>query len=278
MQLKNEEQYVVPDCVIPGDIFIMDVCCSEEEPYKVPGPYNEHCALYIGNNEFIHAGGDNNRTVAQKDYGRFYRVVKNIAFVRVKNANSSMREAAINWASGQIGAPYQVVFEVPWFGKKFANPSLPFPSANMWYCAEFVWAAYYNQGIDIDKDGWRRMGVSAIDILGDDDTEIIYRELNNNTEIIKPHKGLFRSNKKITHLFRNTIIFGTIDIEVYAVADAGVKRVEFYIDDEYKASITSEPYVWKWAERTWGKHTLKVIAVDNNETIRSFEIEVWKFF
>jgi len=277
LQLKNEEQYVVPDCVIPGDILLMDMCYPEDSEWTIPGPYNEHAALYIGNNEFIHAGGDNNKTVSQKSYGRFYIPARNIAFVRVKTADTSIREAAIAWATGRIGAPYQVFFQPPWFGRKIANPSFPLPSANMWYCMELQWAAYYNQGIDIDQNKWRGMGVAGNDILFDDDTEIVYYELNNNTEIIKPRKGLFCFNKMIMPMSR-TIVFGAVDIEVNATADAGVKSVEFYIDNESKAILTSEPYVWKWAERTRGKHTLKVITVDNAENNRSFEIEVWKFF
>ena len=272
------DEYVVPDCIIPGDILLMDMDYGEDSKWTVPGPYNEHAALYIGNNEFIHAGGDNNRTVAQKSYGRFYIPAKNIAFVRVKTANNSTREAVINWASDRIGAPYQVVFEPPWFFRKIANPFLPLPSANMWYCMELPWAAYYNQGIDIDKNEWRIMGVSGNDILFDDDIEIIYRELNNNTEIIKPRKGLYSSNRMISPLIKKTFVLGAVDVEVNATADAGVNRVEFYVDGEHKASVTSEPYVWKWDEKSLGKHALKVTAVDNADNNRSFEIEVWKFF
>lgn len=33
-----------------------------------------------------------------------------------------------------------------------------------WYCSELVWAAYYNQGIDIEKTGINEPGVTPRDI------------------------------------------------------------------------------------------------------------------
>ena len=36
-----------------------------------------------------------------------------------------------------------------------SNPN--FQTADRFYCMELVWAAYYNQGIDIDYNGWQEL-------------------------------------------------------------------------------------------------------------------------
>ena len=74
------------------------------------------------------------------------------------------------WSYGN----YQVFFEPPHFGVKHSNPYATWgwgpmsnevhPTADKWFCAEFVWAAYKNcddpytfkgSGIDIDANEWR---------------------------------------------------------------------------------------------------------------------------
>jgi hypothetical protein len=76
------------------------------------------------------------------------------------------------WSYGN----YQVFFEPPHFGVKHSSPYAVWgwgpmknrihPTADKWFCAEFVWAAYKNcddpfnfkgSGIDIDKNEWRNL-------------------------------------------------------------------------------------------------------------------------
>ena len=65
-----------------------------------------------------------------------------------------------------------------------------------WYCTELVWAAYYNcnhspeekiygQGIDIDRNEWRKDSliysmVWPNNIIRDDDVEVFYLRKNRN--------------------------------------------------------------------------------------------------
>jgi len=56
-----------------------------------------------------------------------------------------------------------------------------------------------------------------------------------------------------------------------------VQKVEFYIDGDLKATVTTEPYLWNWTAETIGKHTIKVIAYGFNNDTASKEIEVTKF-
>jgi len=115
----------------------------------------------------------------------------------------------------------------------------------------------------------------------DDSDYIPYLEIKIDTtpptvEIKKPDNGVYLFGSKILPFFVPVVI-GNINIEVNAFdSDTGIKCVEIYIDDTLKANITSEPFVWRWTERTFGRHTLKVVAFDNAGNKATDEIIVWK--
>jgi uncharacterized protein YycO len=265
----------VPDCVEVGDLLFVDFKEDESNIWRTPGPYNDHCAIYIGNNTFVDAAGPG---VHANNYFRFYYWTKNLVFLRVKTANDSQRQAAVDWAISKIGTPYQVSFDFPWFMLKIADTNFPFPTAKEFYCTELLWAAYYNQGIDIDQNGWKfPWWVTGNDILNDDDVEVIYKEIDNSTGITKPNKGVYVANKKITFTLNKTIIFGDIDIEVVTYNDM-ITRVDFFIDNAYKANDTAAPYTWTWQDRDPGKKVIKAVACDDDGNQYSTTITVWKFF
>ena len=284
------DDYQVPDCIEEGDILIMDMANYQESKFMIPGPYNEHTALYIGDNLFIHAGGDGKPggQVAVRDYSRFYPPAKNLAFVRVITANHSQKKAAINFSLDQLNKTFQSyssICDFPWFDLKYHNSNHWFiPTANKWYCAELAWAAYYNQGIDIDSNGWDvnkpgyRPIISIREIIEDDDTEIVYCELDDYIEIIHPNGGLYVANKKISYFpdWDKAIVFGKIDVIINTSLNPD--SIKFYIDDELKASKT-KPFDWTWNERGFiNKYsTLKVVAFDENEMeLGSYEVLVKK--
>jgi len=62
---------------------------------------------------------------------------------------------------------------------------------------------------------------------------------------------------------------------ITAVFDNGTMRL--YIDGELRANITTPPYTWIW-KRAFFKHTIKVVAFDNEENTASDELVVCKFF
>jgi hypothetical protein len=55
-------------------------------------------------------------------------------------------------------------------------------------------------------------------------------------------------------------------MEITATAtdnESGINRVEFYIDDDVKATDTTAPYVWKWTERgLFFPYIIKIIVFD----------------
>jgi len=155
---KHTNEYEVPDYVEIGDFLYMDYS-SDYKSVKGRGYMNDHIALYIGNNTFVHV--HRNSGVEINDYEYFQTNYKYHVFGYVITANSSQKENAAIWAESKVGQQFQYSVGL---SKKGFN--------NRWYNAEIVWAAYYQQGIDIDQDGWDKpRQVTVQEIIDDFDTE-----------------------------------------------------------------------------------------------------------
>lgn len=109
-----------------------------------------------------------------------------------------------------------------------------------------------------------------------DKTMVIIGNLYAN--FIKPENALYINNKKIISS-PIPLIIGYIDLEVDAIGTISeVNMVEFYIDDVLKSAISTQPYSWRWRERSFFKHTIKTIVIDSFGYSKSIEMQVWKFF
>ena len=73
--------------------------------------------------------------------------------LRVSSATSSQKTNAISFCRNQIGKEYEVA----------SGGHSTSSSATDWYCSELIWAAYYNQGIDLESD--RGVWVTPAEIL-----------------------------------------------------------------------------------------------------------------
>jgi uncharacterized protein YycO len=172
---KNESisKYVVPPSIQVGDIVFMEI---DNYYCKIPGW--DHCGIYVGNNEFIHASGYLNCVVKQNI--SFFEQFDDVEIVygKVITSNEEQRINAINFAEGQIGKPYNA--------RESKNPSF---DSQAWYCSELVWAAYLNQEIDLDINGWNFPHyVGTIEICWDDDVEMYTSH-----ELNQWHPGFFIS-------------------------------------------------------------------------------------
>ncbi len=87
--------------------------------------------------------------VSALDDVRFSR--NNSKILRVSNASSSQIQNALSFCIKQLGYAYNLDFE--------KNTS---SNEKDWYCSELVWAAYYNQGIDLDGGNFRGVTPSEI--------------------------------------------------------------------------------------------------------------------
>ena len=174
MNIKNESisNNIVLPYVRAGDIVFMEL---DNYSCKLPGW--DHCGIYVGNNEFIHASGYLN-CVDKQDLSLFKSLDCEIVYGKVITSNKVQRINAINFAEGQIGKPYNAL--------ELKDPSF---DSEAWYCSELVWAAYLSQGIDLDRNGWNFPHyVGTLEICWDDDVEMYtYHELN------EWHPGFFIS-------------------------------------------------------------------------------------
>jgi hypothetical protein len=87
----------------------------------------------------------------------------------------------------------------------------------------------------------------------------------------------------IKTLAKNTILIGKTTIKVNASDDSGIKKVEFYIDDNLKHSDNEEPYTWSFRKtgfikHIFRKHTIMVKAYDDFDKSSTDSIEVFTFF
>jgi len=97
-------------------------------------------------------------------------------------------------------------------------------------------------------------------------------------QILKPVNALYIANRKIMPL-RVPVILGKITVEVNASSDnSSISRVEFYIDNALRATVTSQPYAWTWDTRSFSRHTIKINVYNSFGNSASAELLVWKFF
>ena len=74
--------------------------------------------------------------------------------LRVKNASTGVINNAVSFCVGELGSSYSL---------DFAHDRSS--SETDWYCSELAWAAYKNQGIDIETTGWlNEPGITPRDI------------------------------------------------------------------------------------------------------------------
>jgi hypothetical protein len=97
--------------------------------------------------------------------------------------------------------------------------------------------------------------------------------------ITKPDTGLYVFNTRLLPLAK-TVIIGKITIEIIAADNSGTSMVEFYVDDDLKATLTQEPFEWLLDLRLLGEHTLKTVVFDGAGNTASAEqlATIWNLF
>jgi len=98
--------------------------------------------------------------VEYTDLNEIYRVYKKeVAFGRVEGVSNDVRSNAVKFAEDREGEdrPFDIVSYWKTNSKQVGKDASPknHNPAYGYYCAELVWAAYKDQGIDIDPDSGR---------------------------------------------------------------------------------------------------------------------------
>ena len=99
-----------------------------------------------------------------------------IIIYRVKNSTPTIRQNAVSFCRSQLGKPYHLAVFIGDFKKDTA------PTTSAWYCSELLYAAYYNNGIDIDiredgSDGEK--GILPLDIYASANVNKIFHFMEN---------------------------------------------------------------------------------------------------
>jgi PKD repeat protein len=144
------------------------------------------------------------------------------------------------------------------------------------------WTEYTNF-ITVSTHGAHTFECYSVDLLGNEETphtiEFTISNINFNLDITNPENGLYLFGNQFLNI-QKTIIIGAITVEAtltpYGETPANVDYVEFLVDGVVKATVESAPFEWNWDETTFGQHTLKTIAYNNEESIED-SIEVTTF-
>ncbi|MCK4347661.1 MAG: hypothetical protein KAW47_03505, partial [Thermoplasmatales archaeon] len=78
---------------------------------------------------------------------------------------------------------------------------------------------------------------------------------------------------------KNTILIGRTTVKAYASDDSAIEKVEFYIDENLKETVTQDPYEWTFRKVSFIKHlvrryTITVTAYDDEGKTSSASIDV----
>jgi hypothetical protein len=125
-------------------------------------------------------------------------------------------------------------------------------------------------------------GLITVTITADGESNSATITADNNAPevtIIKPDSGLYLFNTRLLPIAK-TVIVGPITIEISADDNSGTSTVEFYVDDDRKATITEEPFDWYLNLRLLGEHTLKAVVFDGagNTATAEQTATIWNIF
>jgi parallel beta-helix repeat protein len=227
----------IENCIIRDNPSNIYLCWSQND--KI-----ENCAIFDGSYGIRLQDSSNdiilNCTISNNEYG-IYLAISNKNSIHhnkfINNANQAWDNGNNNWDDGKEGN---------------------------------YWDDYH--GIDLNGDG---IGDIPYHIDGDEscDRHPLMNPIN--SIINEPRRGyLYIANREIPIPFRNTIIIGEMTVNI---AENDFVKVDFYIDDELKNTDLEPPFQWEWNEKAFWKHTLKVVAYEDDGNITSDGIKVMIF-
>ncbi|GAH30781.1 unnamed protein product, partial [marine sediment metagenome] len=160
-------------------------------------------------------------------------------------------DADLSWTGGDPDPGDTVTYDV-YFGTTIPPPKVKTQTATSYdpgildYSTKHYWqiASRDSQGASAEGDMWHFTTKSLPPL------EIT---------ITKPEeRSFYLKNEKLFPLIMNTIVYGPIDIEVNATSEAGIERVEFYINNKLVFTDDESPYSYEWKPIICGSYKIKV--------------------
>lgn len=107
-------------------------------------------------------------------------------------------------------------------------------------------------------------------------------KINISIEIKKPLNGIYIFDRGAFLSFINkTFIIGKVTIEANVSSEpkGKIAKVNFYINDELKESLVSEPFSWTWNEKAFGEYKIGIeaIAINGKSKIAEKDIFIINF-
>jgi len=90
-------------------------------------------------------------------------------------------------------------------------------------------------------------------------------------------KSFYILNNRFFQTPTNTFIIGKITISITSNNPTDVTKVEFYIDNKLRETLTAPPFEWIWSDRLFGRYIIKTMAYDESGSVAKYELNVWKF-
>ena len=179
-----------------------------------------------------------------------------------KPSIKAIRQGAVSFVRSQLGKPY----DWHWWQKD------PSPSAPSWYCSELDWAAYWNQGIDLEHHAAAeyKLGespwVSPAEIFADEDTFVVSSHYD-------PKWDFFTGIA--------IIAASPVDIQLKSPSGSIGKNAKdpdlnaYYIED-FQTSSGKTADLIILPEKIEGEYSLKVFPEPGAEPSDTYSLEVYR--
>ena len=178
----------------------------------------------------------------------------------------------LGWSGGDPDPDDTVRYDV-YFGTTSSPPkvisnqsALSYDPGTLLYNTSFYWkiVAWDNHGASTTGPLWHFTTQQK------KEREIV-------VNITRPlENSFYLRNIRLFSLPRTTFVLGSITITAQVTADAGVDRVEFYIDGILKKTDTRPPYTYHWVTLKLFKHVIMVQAYDTEGNTASDQLTVFK--
>ena len=138
---------------------------------------------------------------------------KDVVIIRLNDVTDSQIQGAIDWAKGHLGDKWNILEIIS--GKEYDEEK------EIWYCSEFIWAAYYSQGVYIDVDDNLPQGGSIVYpdeiLMIPDAITVMHHEYTPNREIYDDIYHSYSYGENI-YLEEHDYVYESINNQTHSVS------------------------------------------------------------